>query len=206
MKIDKLKCLIVLGILVFLLGLYFYVTTSFRSTTQYVIKNQEQTTKDAQPSEFDTAAAFPRRSVPVFLESSENEVVEDATALPSQAELDSSVREDLSQSEIEYLIEEMEAERTSLHTLKAETVKLREELSHLLHGTLHDSFVEEHNGNFAKRRTLRKRIEQELLNGASLDETFESATPQEREDLRNQVESQPLIKTLIKHEIEREDM
>ena len=64
MKIDKLKCLIVLGILVFLLGLYSYVTTSFRSTTQDVIENQEQTTKDAQPSEAD--AHFVGVAIPSF--------------------------------------------------------------------------------------------------------------------------------------------
>lgn len=64
MKIDKLKCLIVLRILVFLLGLYFYVTTSFRSTTQDVIENQEQTTKDAQPSEAD--AHFVGVAIPSF--------------------------------------------------------------------------------------------------------------------------------------------
>jgi len=111
-------------------------------------------------------------------------------------ELDKASQEGLTVDEILALIKDMQTERKKLHQAMEHKRKLSD-LAQDLMFDLDDEFQVKFDENLKVRQGLVEDFEHHVLNGASLDETSQTSTPEELGELQSRPEAQSLLESLF---------
>ena len=146
-----------------------------------------------------TQSSYPTASTPITPEKQANDNVADYTGHPESAENVQTKQpsDNLTEEEIWTLIEEMENKRVELHQEMEHKRKLSD-LASDRGSELDDKFYAIFNENLKERQALTKDLEQNVLNGASLDETSRTTTPEELEELASKPEARSLLEAIFR--------
>lgn len=145
-----------------------------------------------------TQSSYPTVPAPITSEKQVNNNVADYIDHPANAENVQTKQpsDNLTEEEIWTLIEEMENKRVELHQEMEHKRKLSD-LARDQGSDLDDKFQAVFNENLRERQELTKDFEQNVLNGASLDETSRTATPEELEELASRPGARSLLEALF---------
>ena len=145
-----------------------------------------------------TQSSYPTVPAPITSEKQVNNNVADYIDHPANAENVQTKQpsDNLTEEEIWTLIEEMENKRVELHQEMEHKRKLSD-LARDQGSDLDDKFQAVFNENLRERQELTKDFEQNVLNGASLDETSRTATPEELEELASRPGARSLLEVLF---------
>lgn len=145
-----------------------------------------------------TQSSYPTVPAPITPEKQVNNNVADYIDHPANTENVQTKQpsDNLTEEEIWTLIEEMENKRVDLHQEMEHKRKLSD-LARDQGSDLDDKFYAIFNENLKERQALTKDFEQNVLNGASLDETSRTATPEELEELASKPGARSLLEALF---------
>ena len=202
MTLDKPQAFLVFSIVVALVAFVYFLSTFVPRHSDDVILNKKEsdvssiTAPTTNATDF-TASSYPMSSAPTT-NNRNNDTIDDRAEQSSSLGSDQTNQslDNLTEDEIWILIEDLEQKRTELH----ETMEYKRKLSDLAQDRmfdLDDKFQAILNGNLKERQALIKDFEQNVLNGASLDETSRTATPEELEKLQSRPEARSLLEALL---------
>lgn len=202
MTLDKPQAFLVFSIVVALVAFVYFLSTFVPRHSDDVILNKKEsdvssmTAPTTNATDF-TASSYPMSSAPTT-NNRNNDTIDERAEQSSSLGSDQTNQslDNLTEDEIWILIEDLEQKRTELH----ETMEYKRKLSDLAQDRmfdLDDKFQAILNGNLKERQALIKDFEQNVLNGASLDETSRTATPEELEKLQSRPEARSLLEALL---------
>ncbi len=195
MRMDKLQIFIMFSVVVFSVALFFFVRTTLRPPAEEFIKNQADTASRAVLPNHSGIPSLPNVSTPISPDLPESEIVPDRRS-SFEDELDKASQEGLTVDEILALIKDMQTERKKLHQAMEHKRKLSD-LAQDLMFDLDDEFQVKFDENLKVRQGLVEDFEHHVLNGASLDETSQTSTPEELGELQSRPEAQSLLESLF---------
>ena len=195
MRIDKLQIFVTFSLVVFSVALFFFVRTTLRPPAEEFIKNQADTASRAVLSNHSGIPSLPNVSGPISPDLPESEIMPDWRS-SFEDDLDKASQEDLTVDEILALIEDMQTERKKLHQAMEHKRKLSD-LAREQGFDLDDEFQAIFDKNLRERQSLTEDFEHHVLNGASLDKTSQTATPEELDELQSRPEAQSLLEALF---------
>lgn len=142
-------------------------------------------------------SSYPTVRAPITPEKQVNDNVTDYVGSPESGEKVPAEQssDNLTEEAIWTLIEEMENKRAELHQEMEHKRKLSD-LARDQGSDLDDKFYAIFNENLKERQALTKDFERNVLNGASLDETSRTATPEELEELANRPGARSLLEAI----------
>ena len=195
MRIDKLQIFVTFSVVVFSVALFFFVRTTLRPPAEEFFKDQADTASWAVLPNHSGIPPLPNVSGPTSPDLPTSEIVPDWRS-NLEDDLDKASQEDLTVDEILALIEDMQTERKKLHQAMEHKRKLSD-LAQDLMFDLDDEFQAKFDENLKERQALVEDFEHHVLNGASLDETSQIATPEELDELQSRPEAQSLLEALF---------
>ena len=195
MRIDKLQIFVMFSVVAFSVALFFFVRTTLRPPAEEFIKNQAETAAQAVLPNHSGIPSLPNVSGPISPDLPESEIVPDWRS-SSEYDLEKASQEDLTVDEILALIEDMQTERKKLHQAMEHKRKLSD-LAQDLMFDIDDEFQAKFDENLKERQSLTEDFEHHVLNGASLDETSQTATPDELDELQSRPEAELLLEALF---------
>ena len=195
MRMDKLQIFIMFSVVVFSVALFFFVRTTLRPPAEEFIKNQADTASRAVLPNHSGIPSLPNVSGPISPDLPESEIVPNWRS-SSEYDLEKASQEDLTVDEILALIEDMQTERKKLHQAMEHKRKLSD-LAQDLMFDIDDEFQAKFDENLKERQSLTEDFEHHVLNGASLDETSQTATPDELDELQSRPEAELLLEALF---------
>ena len=202
MTIDKSIAFLIFSIAAALVAFVFFLKSFFSWHSDEVILNGKESgigtiavpTTDATVF---SSSLYPTLSAPET-DKRENNDIDDIAEQSSHLEDDHTNKplERLTEGEIWILIEALEKKKTELH----EAMEYKRKLSNLAQDRmfdLDDDFQAKFDENLKERQGLVEDFEQNVLNGASLDTTSRTATPEEIEELANRPRARSLLDTVF---------
>ena len=202
MTLDKPKAFLVFSIVVALVAFVYFLSTFVPRRSDDVILNKKEsdvssiTAPTTNATDF-TASSYPTSSVSTT-GNRNNDIIDDRSEQSGSPGGDQTNNplDNLTEDEIWILIEDLEKKRTELH----ETMEYKRKLSDLAQDRmfdLDDKFQAIFDENLKERQALTKDFEHNELDGASLDETSRTATPEELEELASRPGARSLLEALL---------
>ena len=195
MRMDRLQIFVIFSVVVFSVALFFFVRTTLRPPAEEFFKDQADTASWAVLPNHSGVPSLPNVSGPISPDLPESEIVPDWRS-SSEYDLEKAPQEDLTVDEIQALIEEMQIERRKLHKAMEHKRKLSD-LAREQGFDLDDEFQAIFDKNLRERQSLTEDFEHHVLNGASLDKTSQTATPEELDELQSRPEAELLLEALF---------
>ena len=202
MTLDKPMAFLVFSIVVALVAFGYFLSTFVPRHGDDVILNKKESdvssiTAPTTNATDVTASSYPTLSTPTT-DNRNNDILDDRSKQSGSFGSDQTNQslDNLTEDEIWILIEDLEKKRTELH----EVMEYQRKLSDLAQDRmfdLDDKFYAMFNENLKERQALTKDFEHNELNGASLDETSRSATPEELEELASRPGARSLLEALL---------
>ena len=202
MRIDKSTAFLVVSLaFMAIMGAVYLSTYLLRNTDNLPVQrvaDLDAIADSTSDSVKFTQSSYPTVPAPITPEKQANDNVADYIGSPENAEnvQIKQPSDNLTEEEIWTLIDEMEYKRVELHQEMEHKRKLSD-LARDQGSDLDDKFYAIFNENLKERQALTKDFEQNVLNGASLDETSRTATPEELEDLASKPEARSLLEALF---------
>ena len=209
MTIDKSMAFLIFSIAVALVAFVFFLSTFFSWQSEDAILNGKESgigamTVPTTDATVFSSSSYATSSAPETDKRDNNDIndIDDITEQSSRLKDDQTNEplERLTEGEIWVLIEALENKKTELH----EAMEYKRKLSNLAQDRMFDvddKFQAIFDENLKERQALTKDFEQNVLNGASLDETSRTATPEEVEELSNRPEARSLLDTAFQEKI-----
>ena len=195
MILDKSMAFLIFSIVVALVALAFFLSTFLPWHSDLLTVHQTESISAVNDTA--TPASETTEAPPLsYLTQPTSEKGDTDDIAKHRAPEDDQPSDILTEIEVLALIEEMEKEKTQLH----QAHERKHELMMLLQDqmfALDDEFQAEFNENLRERQALTKDFEHNELNGASLDETSRTATPEELEELASRPGARSLLEALL---------
>ena len=199
---DKPKAFLVFSIVVALVAFGYFLSTFIPRRSDDVILNKRESDVSSITAPTTNATDFTASSYLTLSASTtnngNNDIIDDRAEQSGSLGSDQTNQslDNLTEDEIWISIEDLEKKRTELH----ETMEHKRKLSDLARdqgADLDDIFYAMFNENLKERQALTKDFEHNELNGASLDETSRTATPEELEELASRPGARSLLDALL---------